>query len=535
MSWWSNAGRPGGLPRAWLATGDPLSFAGLPLGGADLDERSSAGVEGPWPGVPGARRAMSWNDSVAVIALPDPGSSGFGVPLVALQSVVVARGPTRTRATVSFGQGSSGWEDDALGIERGDSLQGFRVEILNGSRGITGALGDGSRRVWDVSGRTERGAHQIQIAYRQQGASGHLPMGLGQNAEGESGRVGWRWEHRGWWTELRAARGDDRHLSYGDTLVGSRRDAGGTTAEAEVGGAQLGGVSHASVAFGEANVRRTTADTTEFDRDARSTWISLGHERGFHGGWLEGSIGAGRHDASGGTRLAPWLAWQRALGRGMARLAAGRSMAPVWSDLAPGQPAFVQSTWSAAAQWAVERPGGHADLLVIGGRTVNPARVDRIPLEDLALRTGVRAGDDVSFVLAAGGVALVRGAWSAGAGGFALGRGDDGGARVDPRWGGRVFAGWRGALFTGDLGVSARLIGDAIGVRVAPGSAEPIPAYGTLGALVGLTLADATIVIEGRNLEGRVRGEPWIDPTTGAPALGAGTELRLSLRLKLYN
>ena len=126
--------------------------------------------------------------------------------------------------------------------------------------------------------------------------------------------------------------------------------------------------------------------------------------------------------------------------------------------------------------------------------------------------------------------------WSAGSGGFGLGRDADGEPRVDPRWGARGFAGWQGRLFEGDLGVALRITGDAIGRREldAPG-ATPLEAYGTLGATATATLGEATVVLEGVNLEDRVRPEVWVDPQTGVAARGAGRELRLAVRLKLYN
>ena len=119
---------------------------------------------------------------------------------------------------VSFGEGSDAWSDNGLAVERGDSLGLIRAEVLSGGRGVSGSLGDGARRLWDVAAQLWRGPSQVRVAYRQNGASGHLPVAFGESAEGENGGLAYRWERRGRWAEARVARGDDHRESAGDTL-----------------------------------------------------------------------------------------------------------------------------------------------------------------------------------------------------------------------------------------------------------------------------------------------------------------------------
>jgi hypothetical protein len=108
--------------------------------------------------------------------------------------------------------------------------------------------------------------------------------------------------------------------------------------------------------------------------------------------------------------------------------------------------------------------------------------------------------------------------------------------QVDPSRGGRVLAELGFKLFQGDLAVRPRLEVWAVGPRESEATpSHPLPAYGSIRAALELTLADATLLIDGRNLADRRATRTWVDTITGIEASGPGRELRVTLIWRLWD
>jgi hypothetical protein len=91
-------------------------------------------------------------------------------------------------------------------------------------------------------------------------------------------------------------------------------------------------------------------------------------------------------------------------------------------------------------------------------------------------------------------------------------------------------------LFQGDLRIRPRVEANGIGPRESEAvAAHTLPGYVTFGAGVALTLADAELLFEGRNLEGRARPQTWVDSATGTDAIGPGRELRATFTWRFWN
>ena len=216
-----------------------------------------------------------------------------------------------------------------------------------------------------------------------------------------------------------------------------------------------------------------------------------------------------------------------------------RMITPVWADLAAGQTPFVQDAWVSGLDVGVRGGhGGRARLTFLAGHMRNRALLSRSPLETLALSAGFRVEPrDYDFGLMLG-EALWRAPHGAvGLEGFAMARGLGSlQPRVDPGRGGRAFAEAEAALFRGDLRVRPR--GDVWWVGPRESEAFPsrtLPGYVTFAASLQVSLGDAVVLVEGRNLEGRARPQTWVDGATGLEALGSGRELRSTLTWRLWN
>ncbi len=538
MSEWAEPGRPGWFPDARLGSGAPWALAGLALGGLSLDEPGGAALALPWPGVTMARRTVVWNDSLAVSLLDEAAWRGYGAGLARLSGTAVAPGRGHAVATLQTISGSNAYESNALGVERGDSLSGLRVEMQTGARGAVGPFQREGRHLWGISARGTRGAAQWRAAYAQRGTADQLADGDEEDTAGESGSFDVRYRARRWWGRAVVARGITHHESFGNVLAYSRRDAQENRAAAEVG--RFVGADRVTlrVEWRQAAVGRALAGAPVFDRRAEQLWSAARVERALGGARLQAVLGGGRDGGSGRWALAPTVSAELGGSGPRARLSLGRLLQPVWSDLAPGERSFLQSTWAAGAELSAGGRRARAAASVLAGRSADRALIDRMPLAELWMRDGVRRDPlRYRFALTSAGGALTLGALEGSGEGFLLGRDRDGGApQVDPSWGARASAGFRFRMFQGDLGVTLRGETEWTGERETEEAVpRPLSSITSFGAAAVLTLADATFTLRARNLEDRPQPQVWIDPATGRPALGPGLDVRGTFTWRLFN
>ena len=292
----------------------------------------------------------------------------------------------------------------------------------------------------------------------------------------------------------------------------------------------------------------TSAAYTRQQWDAQSQWAAVRASGALLGGLVRASVGGGHIDAPAHSaerlQMAPSLAWVRPVGALSLRLFGERVVDPLWSDLSPGTPAFVQDVWTEGLDAAVLRANGDGvGAGVMALQTGARARTIRYPLRDFVLRNGWRRADaDRALVLA---TAHVRTHWraiAADASGWALSRPhtrDE--ARVDPSVGARAGVQTRFRAFSNDLGALLRLDASFVGSRDADpdagGFAGSLPSYTTLSGTASFTLGDVTLVLRGDQLEGTRHPEVWTDPVqaTPTPALGPGRRMRIEAVWALFN
>jgi hypothetical protein len=328
------------------------------------------------------------------------------------------------------------------------------------------------------------------------------------------------------------------HESFDGAMLPSRRDGRSDFASAEwVHGTATPWA--ARLEWRDERVARVTQAATEQRWRSTSLWGAARGEQRLGGGWIEAALGAGRHDAVDRTELAPSLGYRHGWGTLDGAVVVSRVLAPVWSDLAPSQAPFLQSTWNAGLEAGWTGPqAGQARLHWTMGRTRDRAVVARLPLEELWLRSGFTAdpgGHD--FGLLYGFARWETRLWAAGAEGFLLAR-DHSGVQpaVDPDRGGRGFLEGRGRFFAGDLGVRVRAEAEVVGPRESQALVpNRLSGYVTFGATAVLTLADLTVTVRARNLEDRRRPQVWVDPVTGSEALGPEREFRLCVNWRLFD
>jgi hypothetical protein len=538
VSAWAEPGRPGWFPDARSGSGAPWPLAGLALGGLWLDEPGGAPLALPAPGVALARRALVWNDTLAVSLLDEVAWRGFGAGLARLQGIALAPGREHAVATFQSISGSNAYESNALGIERGDSLSGLRVEMQAGQHGAMGPFQREGQHLWGLSARGVRGAHQWRAAYAQRGAAERLADGDEEDAAGESGTLDYRYRARRWWGRVNVARGYTHFESFGDTLSYSRRDAQENRAAAELGAIAGGHPAALRFEWRSERAARVTLERPVFERVVDQLWSAARIERPLGPGRLEAAIGAGREGGSERWTLAPNLAAEFGADSRRARLSIGRLLQPVWSDLAPGERPFLQSTWAAGAELGAGGPRLQGRAAVLAGRAADRALVARLPLSELWMRAGIeRDPRRYRFALGSVGGQARLGPLEGAAEGFVLGRDRDGGQpQVDPSWGARAAAGFGFKAFKRDLGVALRGEAEWVGERETEEAApRRLAATSSYGAAAVVTLADAVFTLRARNLEDRPQPQSWIDPVTGRPALGPGLEMRGTLTWRLFN
>jgi len=484
---------------------------------------------------------LGWADSLSFDSGGDAAWRGFEASLA--RARIYRRLPARTRARVPaqgdlvLGSGSSALDGNGLTVARGDSAAWWRVGAQSWDRGGLGSLAPAGRHHYTVGGGWTRGRHGLEVGVAQAGSAAALVGGESQAATGAGGALRYRLALRGSDLAVELARGYDHHESFGGLLVDSRRDAHQRRAAAELAGrAGRWGV---RVDVRDQWVTRVTSGETALPWTATSAWVAgrVGGHRGPAS--LEASLGAGRHDATARTEIAPSLAFRFGERAIQSAVHVERVVVPVWSDLAFGQTPFVQSTWKGG--FDVAWRGGSGSQVGAGwmmGRTHDRALLTRFPFEELWLRDGVRRDPDAyDFGLATGKAAWRAGPWRAEGEGYWLLR-DSGTpqAAVDPRRGARASLETSFRAFVGDLGV--RLRGDVALVGGRASQAVPgewIAGDATYGAGVALTLGDAAVSLRLRNLENKRRRLPWVDPQTGEEGVGDGMELRMGLTCRLYN
>jgi hypothetical protein len=492
----------------------------------------------PWPGVVQARAPVAWYDSLGC-GHADAGDGWNGAAVSADGRPVV--GDPRARSVFTMGSGSSGLDETAVTLERGDSLSGFGVEAMGGTRGAQGGVERLGRHVWDGRARLARGAYHFGGTIGQRGAAARLSGGEEQAVRGQSGSVECGWTRAGRYWSADFARSLDRHESFG-SLAFSERAAQetrlGATAGLERGPRRV----ETRVVWSQAEVHRAGYDA--FSRSAGSIWAVTRAAAPAAGGKLELAIGAGRHGALDRFDVAPSASFRRRLGRFGATVRVERVLTPVWTDLASGYEPFLQHAWTGGAQF--EAGGGgpwRARVGASGGRVYARALADRLPLEEMWLRSGLRPEPGTyDFALAEGGIERSGRRFDAGLEGFGLAHRSTpapaglAALRSDPDAGLRAWLGGRARFFHGDLGVGLR--GEAAGVGDRQGgTSEPwdLPAYVTFSVLGEISIGDVVAVWRVSNLEDRPRAASWRDRSTGLPAVEGRRELQMRVVWRLFD
>jgi hypothetical protein len=538
-SWWAEPGRPGFAPDVASGVAYPWVLAGHVVGAWSIDDPDLPEL-GPYPGIVGVQTPLAWMDSLELRVGGASGWDGFQGALAkaALDRALPFRVRARTRSTadLTLGSGSDALDGNGLAVGRGDSLSWWRAGTLSWKRGSLGDLGPAGRHHYFVSGEWTRGNHSLRGRLAQAGSAAELVSREAQDASGAGGTLRYGLALRGSEVGLEVGRGYDHHESFGGLLPYSRRDAHQRHAVAEWN--RSGGSWGLRLEARDEWVTRVTPFVGETPWTATSLWLA-GRVRGSRGpARIEASLGAGRHDASDVTALAPALRMGFGERAWTATLHAERVVAPVWSDLAAGQDAFLQSTWKGGGELAWR--DGRRQLAAgwVMGRTLDRALLARFPFEELWLRQGFgRDPEPFDFGLATASADWRGRMVSAHGEVFGLLRDEDAPqATVDPDRGGRLSVETGFSAFAGDLGVKLR--GE---VAALSGHENPVPGGPwvagdwTYGLTTSLTLSDAVITMRFRNLENERRILPWTVPATGEGALGGGFEFRLGLAWRLYN
>lgn len=543
VSWWGEPGRAGWMPGVWFGLAPPVSLAGLVVGGWQLDEPARAPSSTPWPGVCQARAPLAWYDSLEVRGMGGGALAGFGGTLAGLRAHTPA-GEQRARSSFSLANGPGGLNENALTLTRGDSLGGFGVDVSSGECGAVGGLQRASRHLWGARADLVRGHHRLEASVAQRGASAQLVGLEEQSASGRSGAAAWRWQRGGTGWTAAFSRGLDWHESAGGLLAPSNRAAQETRLSAGFGQARDGREVGARVEWTGASVRRSGSGA--FLRGSRAIWGAARAELPAAGGRLELALGAGRHGGVDRFDVAPSAEFRIRARRFDAALGLERVLTPVWADLAPGTEPFLQRAWIGTMRLATAQPGAwRARASLRAGRVYSRALLERLPIEELWLRRGLRSESGTyDLALAEGGLEWEVRHAGGGLEGFGLAHrstpAPDGVARApraDPDAGFRAWLGGRATLLGGDLGVEVR--GEAAGVGAREAQVDPLrrlPGFVTF-ALVGqfTLLENAVIVLRARNLEDRERAQLWTDSATGSPALAERRTLTLTFVWRLFN
>jgi hypothetical protein len=550
--WWSDAGTTGWTPDGSFAHGLPWTFAGLVAGGWELRDPFTQPAL-PGPGVAEAQAPLAWYDSASVTLGRDGAWTGYGAGLAIAEGTLRSPAGGKPRAVLTIVSGDHSIDRNAISVSHGDADTWLRGGAVGDRRGGIGDLDLAGDHLWTVTGGTRRGAHRFEAAFAQRGMGESQRWtglgGVGESAAGQGGRVGWGWLVARESLAVRYARAFDHRDRFLTQTLGTvtTREADGRSLEFEWRHATPGGSPWgARLEFREGRVQRwfaPPAPPARQDWSERSGWFAVRTSRALGGGTLDLQLGGGRDRSLGHAVAAPGASWTVTRSDRMLRVFGERTLVPVWSDLVATS-AFTQDTWAGGLE--AEAGRGHAfggQLQAIGGRAASRGTLLRYPIRDVSLQLGwLRDPRPYRFLLMQGALSGRAGALDADAGGFALARErSTSQTQVDPALGARAGIGCRLALFSGDLGVRARLEGVYVGSRETDtqlsGADVVLPGYSTLTARIALTLGDATIVIRGDGLGGTRHPESWIDPSQAGDVLArdAGPLWRTEVTWPLFN
>lgn len=536
-AWLGEPGRAGWTPMHALGLGPPLVHAGLARGGWSFVDPDRPPEGRPFPGLVTPLAPLSGYDSLTV----EPGRAleehGPERALAVVRPLTLPTPSGKPHAVFHLVQGDFGIDETALSAARGGDNGRVLVEAFSATRAAVGPFAEEGRHRWNATLGRRFGASDLSGSYRQAGLAQRMRSSEEQTARGGSGRFDWRYTQEAFRASLGAARQWDSHQSFGGSLdPPSRRDAQETSVGGHVERAFRGRWLGLRGDWNHGRVARVDTAATGANHDDvwATAWFS---SPGTVQAWAA-EIGAGRIGATGAVTAAPAVRWEQTIGQQRVELTAGRLLEPVWSDIAGGEPGFLQSTWTASAGARRATPTSVVHLRVIGGTTRDRAVISRLPLEEQWLRAGIRRDPNPwQFVEFWGETRWSRGAWLLGAEGTGLlKKGDPVQPRVDPDWTARAYAEWGFHAFKDDLGVRLRAAADGIGARNTDEAAPRVlEGYVTSSLAAMLTIGDATVTLRARNLENQVRPDVWIDSQTGAPALGLPRELRVAVTWTLNN
>jgi hypothetical protein len=504
-----------------------------------LDVPGRATTEKPYPGAPGAVRPLLWSDSLAVITGEGAGVRGFDATLVRVDGgpelIDIAGRRERPMADLVIANGWNSLGDNALSLEKSDSLNALRLEAASGNRGPSGSVAGAGRDLYGIGAAVVRGAHHFEAAFDHRRLNADLVDGSFQRVRGEGGHAAWRYRARDWTIDGAFVRAYDSHSSgggaYGDrTRLADQSEASLTLARGDsVGSLALRG------SWRQIRVRPDVEFGDSGSARARELWGAARAERARGGGRIEAELGIGHQSALGRTVVVPSLAYRLTLGSWSGRAFAERLATPVWSDLARGTAPFLQDTWAGGLELRESRRAMRAGVGVLAGRAADRAFITRVPLEALALREGFSADpSDYSFALVHADGRWQAPHWGVGAEGFVLGRSSSPLPELDPAQGARAFVDGRFRMFQGDLEWVPAIEAAYVGERQSE-AGRTLPRYVTFDARLRLTLADAVMLFEALNLEDRIRPQVWIDRSTGVEATGPGLELRFIFSWRLWD
>ncbi len=471
--------------------------------------------------------------------MPSSVTDAFAASLVSaadLDTPAVAGRERRAYADVLYESGSSAMEQAALGVRRGSGTSWNILEVASGERGAIGALGDAGTKEVALEAGKSWNRSRWEAAFGRRASAGSLEGSEEQVADQNAGRLGFATTWSGWAFTLEAERSQGFHESFGDSLVHSRRDADGWSATAEV---RADSASRWSVHAGWRleRVRRSTDGEPGLESRVTSWWLGTRWSSPAREG-LELELSGGRHGGVDRLEIVPALRYRFAGGPFTGSLFARRSLAPVWSDLAPGGTAFLQKTWGGGAEVAAGGEPVRLGMSWMMGRTHDRALLSRVPLDDLWLRAGHRRDLDAFDF----GLLRAAAAWAGRYGGirtegFVLSR--DRSAlqpNLDPGYGARSEVEARFQLFRGDLGVRLRLGADLVGSRDSEASpSRPLEGYVTSHAAAVFTVADFRLALLFRGLENRPQPQSWISSRTGREAMGPGLENVVRMDWRLFD
>jgi len=535
-SWWAEPGRAGFMPDMASGVAYPWILAGHVVGGWAIEDRDLSEV-GPYPGIFTVHTPLGWLDSVSVQSGGTSGWDGFhgGFTHVRHHRLLPsdARIGKRAFADFTLEGGSNGMDGNGLSLASGDSAWWWRLGTLGWKRGGLGDLGPTGRHHYAFSTEWRRQRHVLSADLAQAGAAAEMVTGESQSATGAGGSVRYGYSLRGSEVGLELGRGYAHHESFGGTLIPSRRDAHERHAVADW--SRNGGLLGLRVEARDEWVTRVTG--SEIPWTAKSVWAAARGEGRRGPARIEASFGAGKHDL-GATTYAPSLRVEVGEREYVAALHGERVVVPVWSDLAPGVDAFLQSTWKGGAELAWRNPHGRLSAEWTMGRTENRALLSRYPFEELWLRNGFeRDPDAFDFGLATASADWRWRNWRARVDGYQVFRDDDAPqATLDARRGGRAVVETAFHAFQGDL--TLRFRGDVAGTA---GRESLQPGVGwisgdwTFGGTALVSLADVTIVLRNRNLEDKIRSLPWLVPLTGEEGKSTGDQFRIAISWRFYN